>query len=255
MPAWKTNLLRVAAQLPRLNPFLRRLGLEVRPLGPPWEQDPRLDFPVEWQRTIEQVAPYTMATPERSGALIQAVEHVVARDIPGAIVECGVWRGGSSMVAALTLQRLNQLRSLFLFDTFEGMPEPTELDVDYAGRAEMNTWDPANRSSRVGVHQVQAAMRSTGYPDDLVSMVKGPVEETIPAAAPATIAVLRLDTDWYQSTRHELEHLYPRLSSGGVLIVDDYGHYEGARKAVDDYFGAARFLHRLDYTGRLVIKE
>jgi hypothetical protein len=82
----------------------------------------------------------------------------------------------------------------------------------------------------------------------------GMVEDTIPRLAPERIAILRLDTDWYVSTKHELEWLWPRLSSGGVLIIDDYGHFTGARKAVDEFFGGQTFLFRIDYTGRLVTK-
>jgi O-methyltransferase len=103
--------------------------------------------------------------------------------------------------------------------------------------------------------EVQAAMRSTGYPEHQIGYVSGRVEETIPESAPSEIALLRLDTDWYGSTRHELEHLYPRLVSGGVLIVDDYGHYAGARQAVDEYFaGRPILLARVDYTGRMAVK-
>lgn len=83
------------------------------------------------------------------------------------------------------------------------------------------------------------------------------MERTIPAGAPGEIAILRLDTDWYESTRHELEHLYPRLSPGGILIIDDYGHWRGSRKATDEYIekhAAALFLGRIDYTGRIAVK-
>jgi uncharacterized heparinase superfamily protein len=100
-------------------------------------------------------------------------------------------------------------------------------------------------------------MTTTGYPADRVRLVKGVVAQTIPTAAPASIALLRLDTDFYESTRHELEHLYPRLSSGGVLIIADYGHWQGARQSVDEYFGTlpdAPLLARIDYTGRIAIK-
>jgi O-methyltransferase len=99
---------------------------------------------------------------------------------------------------------------------------------------------------------------STGYPAERVHLVEGRVEDTLPAAAPEEIALLRLDTDWYESTKHELVHLYPRLSPGGVLILDDYGHYEGARRAVDEYFesaGGRPLLTRVDYTGRVGIKR
>jgi O-methyltransferase len=98
-------------------------------------------------------------------------------------------------------------------------------------------------------------MQSTGYPSDRVHYVKGLVEATVPQQAPDEIAILRLDTDWYESTKHELEHLWPRVRPGGVLIVDDYGHFEGARRAVDEFFGPGVFLHRIDYTGRLVLKQ
>jgi O-methyltransferase len=106
--------------------------------------------------------------------------------------------------------------------------------------------------------EVRGAVLSTGYPDERVHLVEGRVEETLPGGAPAEIALLRLDTDWYESTKHELEHLYPRLSPGGVLILDDYGHYEGARRAVDEYFeaeGGRPLLSRIDYTGRIGVKR
>ena len=107
------------------------------------------------------------------------------------------------------------------------------------------------------IEQVREAMLSTGYPAQRVHLTKGTVEETLPAAAPEHIALLRLDTDWYASTRHELEHLWPRLVGQGVLIVDDYGHFRGARQAVDEYFAQAGLpvlLSRLDYTGRMLVK-
>jgi hypothetical protein len=90
-----------------------------------------------------------------------------------------------------------------------------------------------------------------------VNLVKGPVESTIPATIPDQLAILRLDTDWYESTKHELDHLYPRLVSGGILIIDDYGHWQGARQAVDEYFARQNLkplLSRIDYTCRIMIK-
>lgn len=104
---------------------------------------------------------------------------------------------------------------------------------------------------------VKRNVRLTRYPEERITFVKGPVEQTLNATAPDHIAVLRLDTDWYESTKAELDHLYPRLAIGGVLIIDDYGHWQGARRAVDEYFAARGehpFLHRTDYTGRVMIK-
>jgi hypothetical protein len=170
------------------------------------------------------------------------------------------------MAAALTLLRLDAAdRDLYLFDTFAGMPPPTEEDSfsAYDGYNPMRHWRRRRRSGgenawhRVPVEDVRAAVLSTGYPAERVQLVKGRVEDTLPDGAPAEIAVLRLDTDWYESTKHELEHMYPRLSPGGVLILDDYGHYEGARRAVDEYFeasGERLLLTRVDYTGRVAVK-
>jgi hypothetical protein len=207
---------------------------------------------------------YTMTSVERMYALWQAVQHVCARGVPGDVVECGVWRGGSSMLAAIALRLLGaDDRTLWLYDTFEGMPEPSEHDVDLEGRRMVEEWDTIRGRHHdvifayATLRDVQTNVGATGYPEDRLRYVQGKVEETIPAEAPETIALLRLDTDWYESTRHELEHLWPRLQPNGVLIVDDYGHWAGARQAVDEFFAGradAPLLHRIDYTGRIAVK-
>ena len=175
------------------------------------------------------------------------------------------------MAVAMTLLELGiRDRSLFLFDTFEGMTLPTEKDVDIHGNQASSYFDEHAQAGAAGgaessllvpssLEEVQAAIASTGYPMDRVFLIRGRVEETIPASAPDSIALLRLDTDWYESTLHELSCLYPRIPSGGVLIIDDYGHWTGAREAVDEYFsdpsssGRIVFFNRIDYSGRLVI--
>jgi hypothetical protein len=239
--------------------WLARLGYFLPPFLSP-------DYEPELERTIRRVRRYTMTTPRRIAALCDGVEHAVRTGVPGAVVECGVWKGGSMMAAALTLMRLGATeRDLYLFDTFQGMPPPTEEDVisAYDGYSPMRHWrrrrreGGANSWHYVPAEEVRAAVLSTGYPAERVHLVEGRVEETLPAAAPEEVAVLRLDTDWYESTKHELVHLYPRLWPGGVLILDDYGHYEGARRAVDEYFeeaGGRPLLTRVDYTGRMAVK-
>ncbi len=208
----------------------------------------------------ERVRPYTQTSLERVAALADAVEYVVRRNIPGDFVECGVWRGGSSMAIALTLLRMGASdRRLWLYDTFGTMPPAGEHDRDYAGRpVPAGALDPINNSAHttgLSLAEVRTAIASTGYPPRQVTYVEGLIEETIPGSAPERIALLRLDTDWYESTRHELVELYPRLERGGVLIVDDYGHFAGARKAVDEYFaGDPVLLNRIDYTGRTAVK-
>jgi hypothetical protein len=221
----------------------------------------RLELDPRYAPIIERSKPFTMTSCERIASLIDAVRHVSASGIPGAIVECGVWRGGSMMAAALTLLEAGDRRDLYLFDTFAGMTAPTAHDVDHRGDMAEDAYRASLADGRsdwchAGLEDVTANLGSTGYPAEKCHFIKGDVLETIPAAAPDAIAVLRLDTDWYASTRHELAHLFPRLAPGGILIVDDYGHWNGCREAVDEYFGQQRpFMFSIDYTGRAMVKQ
>lgn len=218
--------------------------------------------PVDRQ-IVERVAPYTMTGPARRASLLGAIDHLVRHRIAGDIVECGVWRGGSMMAAALALMaRGDTSRDLWLYDTFQGMSEPTDADRGVDGEPAKAQLERAARDAPVwavaGLDDVRANLASTGYPAERIHYVPGKVEDTIPATLPERIALLRLDTDWYESTRHELAHLYPRLARHGVLLIDDYGHWQGARRAVDEYFASSPvpvFLHRVDYTARLVVRN
>jgi O-methyltransferase len=222
------------------------------------------DFSDELWSVFRDVQHHTMTSPERISALVESVQFIVKNGIPGSIVECGVWRGGSMMAVALALKQAGGAsRHLHLFDTFEGMPKPTEADVDLKGHSantffrKLQTGPDTSDYCHATLEEVQLGMNSTGYDPALVHLVKGRVEDTIPEHAPDSIALLRLDTDWYESTKHELEHLFPRLSRHGVLIIDDYGHWQGARKAVDEYFADNKIpilLSRVDYTGRIAVK-
>jgi len=217
---------------------------------------------------VDLARPYTMTSVPRLVALIDAVRYCVERQVAGAFVECGVWRGGSVMAMIRTLHELGQDdRDIYLFDTFEGMTAPTDKDVSPIDPPALQTWRLAqSRQSKpwsqlfrpdvFNEQRVRELLLSTGYPEERLHFVRGAVEQTLPDNAPSSIGLLRLDTDWYESTRHELEHLFPRLSSGGVLIIDDYGHWEGCRRAVDEYFSAKPplLMHRIDYTGRIAIK-
>jgi hypothetical protein len=232
------------------------------------EQEPARThkFPADFDESdielCRRVGPYTMTTPPRLYALVRAVEYVAARDVPGAVVECGVWRGGSMMAAALTLLRLGKTeRELYLFDTFSGMTAPTDEDVKRSGERAADLLavetEDADIWAIASLDDVRDAVLGVGYPPERIHFVEGRVEETVPAHAPEEIALLRLDTDWYASTKHELVHLYPRLTSGGVLILDDYGHWQGARRAVDEYVSQNELtllLNRIDNTARIAVK-
>jgi O-methyltransferase len=194
----------------------------------------------EARATMKAVRDFTMTSHWQIFALIVAVRYVVDQRVPGDIVECGVWRGGSMQAIARTLlDRDAADRDLHLFDTFEGMPPPTEEDRRVAGPPARELLDTRPKTSTIwgiaALDDVRAGMSATGYPAGRIHYHAGLVEDTLPARAPASIALLRLDTDWYASTRHELVHLYDRVSPGGVIIIDDYDYWEGSRKAVDEF--------------------
>lgn len=247
------------------NKLLSVVGLKVVRPGPVQKR-----FPVEISDADQRVFRYvrdkklSSASDERLFATIMACRYVVERGIVGDFVECGVWRGGNSIIAAGVFQALLSNKEVWLFDTFAGMTEPTSVDVNFRGEAADQKFAKTRRSDHsewcyAPLEEVQANFASLGLLGDNVRFVKGDVAKTLAPsqALPRSISVLRLDTDWYESTRAELEALYPRLSRGGVLIVDDYGHWGGARKAVDEYFCASDrpFLQYIDQTARIGVKS
>lgn len=245
-----------------LRTVLRRFGYDLVRYSPTSELTSAPDISEAERRTILAAKPFTMTSVERMAALIQAVTYVTKNGIAGDIVECGVWRGGSMMAVALTLlAHGDRSRSLYLFDTFEGMSAPTGDDQSLDGVSAEVQLERDPRGTGVwcyaSLEDVRANILSTGYPEEKIHLIKGKVEETIPQNIPSSLSLLRLDTDWYESTKHELRHLYPLLNTKGILIIDDYGHWQGARKAVDEYFaelGVQDYLHRIDYTGRILVK-
>jgi O-methyltransferase len=210
-----------------------------------------VDMEVPFLEMYERCKPYTITSIERMYAIFKSTEYICKNNIAGDYVECGVWKGGSSMMAALSLMHFGlDNKELWLYDTFEGMPAASDKDVDCGGIG----GDEYEGEMLGTLEEVKKNMELTGYP---AIYIKGKIEETMPGNIPFRISLLRLDTDWYESTLHELTYLYPLLISGGVLIIDDYGHWQGAKLAVDSYFesiGVFPFLQRIDYTGRIMIK-
>lgn len=219
------------------------------------------DIDEEAAAIIRAVRPFTMTDVDKLYAVITAARYVTRYDIPGAIVECGVWRGGSMHAAARALDAAGiHDRRLFLFDTYEGMTDPGPRDRRHDGRMATELLASYDKTSRVwayaSLEDVEDGFRQVPYPRHMLHFVKGPVEQTIPDRAPERIAVLRLDTDWYASTAHELTHLYDRLVPGGVLLLDDYGWWQGSHEAVDEFLertGARLCLTRTG-SGRAAVK-
>jgi O-methyltransferase len=242
------------------NKFLKLIGLK---LIRPSEVVVPTDADEKFKNTFYTAKPYTMTSLDRMYAAYNAMEYVENNKVEGAVVECGVWRGGSAMVMAMKLVEMgSNSREFYLYDTYEGMTEPTDKDVDFSGKISKVQWvksqkNGVNEWCLASVEEVKHNMEKTKYPIEKFHFVKGKVEETIPAIMPERISILRLDTDWYESTKHEMEHLFPKLSVHGVLIIDDYGHWKGSRLAIDEYFTQHNIyplLNRIDYSGRLYIK-
>lgn len=242
---------------------LRKLGYEIRRADVETKLPP--DFEPDFHEIFRRCSPFSMTSPERMYSLYRSVQYIEDHKIPGAFVECGVWRGGSSMVMAHTLlkQSKKPKRELYLYDTYSGMSAPTEADRTVFGKDAAPKFQETAKEDHTdwcyaSLDEVKSNLQSTGYPASKLHFIKGKVEDTIPATIPDEIALLRLDTDFYESTYHELIHLFPRLKAGGILIIDDYGHWLGAKDATDRYFaehGMKPFLHRIDYTARMLVKS
>jgi hypothetical protein len=248
----------------RISDWLARRGIRiVTRNSPSFDVVPRNVEP-EFLTAYQHCGPLSTAPADAMYGLWRAVEYVVRCNIPGDFVECGVFRGGSSAMAAMAFRHFTNGavdRLFHLYDTFAGMPAPTERDVDFAGRKpedHLAAWGAKTIDAMANspLSEVRANLQATGVPPGQFVFIQGKVEETLPAnIPPGTISILRLDTDWYESTRHELIHLFPRLASGGVLIVDDYGFWKGSRDACDEYFQENQvrmLLSRVDRAGTVI---
>jgi len=242
-----------------IRPIVNKLGIQVTK----YSRYP-CDFTETDKKIWDTVKPFTMTTPEGVSVLIDAVKYVVENNIEGDLVECGVWRGGSAMTIALALKEMGKEdREIYLYDTFTGMSTPTDKDVSkFWGKASdifltTRTSEDTSNWCLSPLDEVKNNLKKTSYSKEKIHYIKGKVEDTIPETMPKKIALLRLDTDWYTSTKHELIHLFPKLSKNGILILDDYGDWEGAKKAVDEYIkenNLCLFLGRIDASARIALK-
>lgn len=239
------------------------LGYKVIKLLPP----PPIEFSQEDIKLVEYVLAkqLSMVSPFGLYSTLSACKYIVENNLPGDFVECGVWRGGNALIAADVFKRHRVKKKIYLFDTFEGMTEPSEEDVSLQGRVPALTqYLESRRESHnewcfAPVEEVAKNFDAKGLLSEDLIFVKGPVEDTLRVEQnlPKEICFLRLDTDWYESTRVELEVLYPRLVKGGVLAIDDYGFWSGSKKATDEFFSAPEkrpFFHAIDEERRVAIK-
>ena len=224
------------------------------------------DISEKSKKIYSEISPYTLITLERTDAIITSIDYLCANNIPGDIVECGIWKGGSICAAIKALVLNNSFeRKIYLFDAFD-------VDVMFSSKSEipedksfdgktceelLNEGGLAKENYSYQLQGVIDLLKTTGYPMENIIFKIGLVENTLPCNEIEKIALLRLDTDWYDSTKHELIHLFPKITKNGVLLIDDYGYWQGCRKAVDDYIkdhSLSILLHRTDHTGRSAIK-
>ncbi len=199
-------------------------------------------------RLIMQVKPrHTMVRNPNLINLYRMVRYLNRSALPGTIVECGVWKGGSSAMMAAACQDSGVQRDFWLFDSFEGLPPPTEKDNAFE---RTYYFKGMNKGS---IEAVERIFRKLGLPLERVHFVKGWFEQSIPAATVEQIALLHIDADWYDSVSLVLNELYDRVVPGGYVVFDDYGYWEGCDRAAHDFLdrrGLPRTaLHRVGGMG------
>jgi O-methyltransferase len=203
-----------------------------------------------WQ-TFEKCKAYSLLSVEAFYNLYRSVEYLARNRVPGDFVECGVFLGGAILAISDFAHHFGiGDRQFFLYDTFAGFPAETK-ELDLRGNPVNFQKHPNFRGT------VDSVIAQSLCAKEQFHIVEGMVEETLPRTKPSAISLLRLDTDYYESTRVELTELYPLLASGGVLIVDDYGLFQGARRATDEFLekqAKKPLLIRINFSVRTGVK-
>lgn len=182
---------------------------------------------------------YTMIGLRRLDNLQACIEDILNNNVPGDMIETGVWRGGASIFMRAVLKSHSvSSRRVWLADSFEGMPVPDTSDTDTDQGYDLSSVDYLS----VSLDQVRENFRKFNLLDDQVGFLKGWFKDTLPSAPIEQLALLRLDGDLYESTMDALVHLYDRVSGGGYVVVDDYHNWPPCRQAVDE-FRQARSIH------------
>ena len=229
---------------------LLRMGLKVSRVDPIPPRYSTLE--------VEQITlckKYSMTSHDQLAFLIDAMAYIELNSIPGDVVECGVWRGGSALLMAIKLEESESKRVLWLYDTFNGMTQPTSKDRKIGGTVTAQQMlDKSSKSSDENIwayatlHEVRNnVLGNTSFPESRIKFIVGDVAQTLLAERPNQIALLRLDTDWYESTLFELQTLFKYVAIGGVVIIDDYGHWEGSKQATDEFLKTSG-LHPLMFS-------
>lgn len=205
------------------------------------------------------VQPFSMTSRERIYELYESLEYIRLSNLEGDIVECGVWKGGNILGIIEYLSFYNiETKTVWLYDTFNGMTEPEDIDMDLNQRQASSIMHLSHVLAYSSLDEVKQNLSKSKFNKNSIRYIIGDVSETLkmPGNIPKSISLLRLDTDWYKSTKDELYYLYPNLIRNGILIVDDYGHWRGSKTACDEYFLNKNIkMSQIDYTGIKIIKN
>jgi O-methyltransferase len=257
-----------------MNPFLRLLKSLLKKIDYSLYKNQPFNFDHEYpegtdfeKHAFEICQKYSMTDHMRIFALIKSIEFIKQNKVNGDFVECGVWRGGNLILFQKFIEKYSLEKKIYAYDTFEGMSEPDEIDKTFNGQSSSKLlkklYDKGvDRKKNIliadcSIEEVQKNFQKYSNKKNLFC-VKGMVEKTLEIEdnLPNKISILRLDTDWYSSTKKELEILFPLLEKNGILIIDDYGYWKGARKAVDEYFKDKKVtMFKIDFTGRMIINS
>ena len=194
---------------------------------------------------------YTMTSVERQDQTLRSIEYIVKNNIEGDIIEIGVWKGGIIMLILLKLMSLGiSNRIVHLYDTFEGMTEPTNEDVDNSNTLAKDIMHNPYVKALGTLQEVYTNVTRTGYPFENIKFHVGDIRNVKINEIPNKISLLRLDNDWYELYKFELPIFEPRVVKGGIVTIDDYGHWNGCKKAVDTYVQDKNYkIIPIDYTG------
>jgi len=210
------------------------------------------------KKFLKKSKKFSMTGYLRLYSVIWSFKHIMNNKVPGDFVECGVWKGGNLILLKNLLTFYSINKKILGYDTFEGMSEPSKFDKKYDNRSAIKMYKKYKKDkvpwAKASLNEVKNNLLRNCKDLKNISLVKGKVESTLKRIVPKRISLLRLDTDWYESTKISLRTLYPKLSKNGILIIDDYGNWKGCRKAVDEYFKKSKNLFYVEGSCRLLIK-
>lgn len=207
----------------------------------------------------------SMCSYERLAATAMACKHMCKHNDKAVFVECGTWRGGNGILAAAIFKKYKIPYKIYLFDTFKGMTKPTKEDK------KINDGQIASKLYKIysnnfnsewcfsPIEEVKDNFKKFDLLDHNIFFIEGDVTKTLLESknVPAAISILRIDTNWYKSTKMIFEKLYPKLKIGGILLSNDYAYWSGSKKATDDYFeknSNRPYFQYVDSAGRTAIK-